>query len=107
MNEKNLPSVLLLIHHSSVFEGMKTMMQKEGYRVCEDLDVLTETDLVLMDSFYLNAGTADFVKSENRRISAVLVHFPHEAGNIKKPLMDLVDNTIVFQSSGHTGNTFF
>ena len=67
MDEISAPSkkALLLISYPRVFEALKAALEEIGCHTTDDFDAVSGADLVILDSFYLKAGMADFLKMEN------------------------------------------
>lgn len=70
--------LLLLVNDVSVFEASKTLFEMKGFEVCEDFESAEEFDLVLLDSFFMLSGMAEFLKKENPLLPVVLLSYGPE-----------------------------
>lgn len=90
---------LLLINHQTVFETMKSALEEVRCEIPDEFDAFVDADLVVMDSFYLKAGLADFVKTENENIFTLLVLRENEMREINNQLVSNVDDALVLELS--------
>jgi len=86
---------IIVVNHSKVFEAMGTALEKVGCRVVEEFDAVSEVDLVVMDSFYLKAGMAEFIKKQDESILTLLVLHKHECGRFLEHLVGDLDDAMV------------
>ena len=86
---------IIVVNHSKVFEVMENALEKIGCRVVEEFDAVSEVDLVVMDSFYLKAGMAEFIKKQDENVLTLLVLLKQECGQFLARLAGDLDDAMV------------
>lgn len=88
---------LLLVSHPKVFEAMEAALGDVGCRITDDIDAVSKVDLVVIDSFYLKAGMAEYVKMKNDAALTLLVLRENEPPGVQGRLIDKIDDAIVLE----------
>lgn len=92
---KQSRKVLLMVSHAKVFKALEAALEEVGCQMTDDFDADLNVDLVVMDSFYLNAGMADYMKMETAGVSTLLVLFPNEGLELQGQYAGKIDDVIV------------
>ena len=98
---------LLLVSNPNVFKVLEAAMEEVGCQMTDNFDTALNVDLVVIDSFYLKAGMADFVKTQNTGILTLLVLLPAEAVEFQGQLTDKIDDSILLQPHHRHEDLFF
>lgn len=95
--EKQTKKSLLLVSHPRIYQVVEAALDEAGCHVYDDLDAASEVDFVVMDSFYLKSGTAEFIKKKNEQMLTLLVMLQNEPAVIQSPAVNKIDDAIVLE----------
>ena len=109
MNEilEQSKNVLLALSHRKVFQAMEATLKEMGCETTDDFDADGDVDVVVMDSFYLKAGMADFIKMRNGNVATLLVLFEKERSEFQEQIADNIDDTLALGPYQTSEDLFF
>lgn len=87
----------LLLSEPTVFHASDAALKELGWEVAEEFDAFRGVDAIVMDSFYLKAGAADFVKIKNNNIRTILILQEKETSEFQWLLSTNIDETLVLE----------
>lgn len=68
-----LKKALLFIGNGRLFNCAKRVFEKRGYEVADELDPFRDFDLAIVDTFFLRAGMAHFLRKKASQRAVVLL----------------------------------
>lgn len=92
---EDFKKAVLLLSGRDVFYSVEDAVHETGCRISDDVESVSGCDVVMMDSFYLKAGLAEYAKQTRPQVCTVLVLLEEEISEFRNHAVRGIDDVII------------